>query len=80
MVVMVHLENEGMPISMLLDIMELACSHSGLNLAAASTKILKDFGISDKVSDLSCGEGIINSLDTCRSSRLSATMHQATTQ
>ena len=34
---------------MLLDIVELACSHSGLNLAAAFAKILEDFGISDKV-------------------------------
>lgn len=38
---------------MLLDIVELACSHSGLNLAAAFAKILEDFGISDKVSKLS---------------------------
>ena len=38
-----------MPISMLLDIVEVARSHSGLNLAAAFTKILDDFGISDKV-------------------------------
>ena len=34
---------------MLLDIVEVACSHSGLNLAAAFAKILDDFGISDKV-------------------------------
>ena len=68
MVVTIHLENEGVPISMLLDIVELVCLHSGINLAAAFTNILKDFGISNKVSDLSCGEGIINSLDTCRSS------------
>ena len=34
---------------MLLDIVKVACSHSGLNLAAAFAKILKDFGISDKV-------------------------------
>jgi len=35
---------------MLLDIVEVAHSHSGLNLAAAFAKILDDFGISDKVS------------------------------
>ena len=52
--------------AMLLDIVELACLHSGLNLAAAFTKILEDFGISDKVSNLTCGEGIISSLDMCR--------------
>ena len=34
---------------MLLDIIEVARSHSGLNLAAAFAKILDDFGISDKV-------------------------------
>jgi hypothetical protein len=34
---------------MLLDIVEVARSHSGLNLAAAFAKILDDFGISDKV-------------------------------
>jgi len=34
---------------MLLDIMEVTHSHSGLNLAAGFVKILDDFGISDKV-------------------------------
>ncbi|KAF8814221.1 hypothetical protein BYT27DRAFT_7073667, partial [Phlegmacium glaucopus] len=33
--VMVHFEKDGVPISMLLDIVEVTCSHSGLNLAAA---------------------------------------------
>ena len=80
MVVTVHLENDRVPMTMLLDIMELVCSHSSLNLAAAFTKILEDFGISDKVSNLSCGEGIINSLDMCRFSRLPVTMHQITTR
>jgi len=47
--VTVHFEEKGVPISMLLDIIEVARSHSGLNLAAAFTKILDDFGISDKV-------------------------------
>jgi hypothetical protein len=35
---------------MLLDLVEVAKSHSGLNLAAAFAKVLEDFGISDKVS------------------------------
>jgi hypothetical protein len=35
---------------MLLDLVEVARSHSGLNLAAAFAKILEDFGISNKVS------------------------------
>lgn len=47
--VTVHYELEGVPVSMLLDLVEVACSHSGLNLAAAFAKILDDFGISSKV-------------------------------
>ena len=47
----VHLEQDGMPLSMLLDIVEVASSHSGVNLAEEFAKILKDFGISDKVSN-----------------------------
>jgi hypothetical protein len=73
-------ENEGVPMAMLLDIVELARSHSGFNLAAAFAKILEDFGISDKVSKLSYVEGLIDLLDTCRSSRLPATTHQTTTR
>lgn len=47
----VHFENAGVPVSMLLDIVEVACSHSGFNLAKAFAKILEDFGINDKVSN-----------------------------
>jgi len=47
--VSVHFENEGVPISMLLDIVEVACSHTGLNLATAFAKILEELRISDKV-------------------------------
>lgn len=50
MAVTVHYELEGVPVSMLLDLVEVACSHSGINLAAAFSKILDDFGISSKVS------------------------------
>ena len=48
--VTVHYQNSGVPISMLLDLVEVACSHSGFNLAKAFANILEDFGISDKVS------------------------------
>ena len=48
--VTVHFENEGVPISMLLDIIEVARSHSGINLAAVFAKILEDFGVSGKAS------------------------------
>lgn len=51
--VTVHFENAGVPVSMLLDIIEVACSHSGINLAKAFVKILQEFGIDDKVSDFS---------------------------
>lgn len=50
MAVTVHYELEGVPVSMLLDLVEVACSHSGINLAAAFSKILDDFGILSKVS------------------------------
>ena len=45
----VHLEYEGEPISLLLDIVEVVKSHTGVNLAAAFAMILEDYGISDKV-------------------------------
>jgi hypothetical protein len=48
--VTVHFEENGVPISMLLDLVEVARSHSGLNLAAAFARILDDFGIADKAS------------------------------
>ena len=47
--VSVHFEVNGVPISMLLDLVEVPRSHSGLNLAIAFAKILEEFGISDKV-------------------------------
>jgi hypothetical protein len=80
MVVTVHFENEGVPMAILLDIVELVHSHSGFNLVVAFAKILEDFRISNKVSKLSCGEGVIDSLDTCRSSQLPATTHQTMTR
>ena len=46
----VHFENKGVPVSILLDLVEVAQSHSGINLAAAFAKILEDFGIENKVS------------------------------
>ena len=35
----------------LLDFVELPCSHSGKNMAEALVKILKEWGIEDKVSN-----------------------------
>jgi hypothetical protein len=48
--VTVHFENNGVLICMLLDIVEVAKSHSGANLVAAFARIVNEFGISDKVS------------------------------
>jgi hypothetical protein len=48
--VTVHFEKDGESICMLLDIVEVATSHSGINLAAAFAKVLYEFGVSDKVS------------------------------
>ena len=42
--VTVHLEQDGVPLCMLLDIVEVARSHSGVNLAEEFAQILKDFG------------------------------------
>lgn len=47
--VMVHFEIDGVPMCMLLDLVEVASSHSGVNLAAAFVQILDSFGISEKV-------------------------------
>ena len=49
MAITVHMEHNSEPISMLLDIVEVAKTHTGVNLAAAFAKILEEYGISDKV-------------------------------
>jgi hypothetical protein len=48
--VTVHFEINGVAMSMLLDLVEVARSHSGVNLAAAFAEIVEEFGIADKVS------------------------------
>jgi hypothetical protein len=50
--VTVHFEKDGEPMCILLDLVEVAESHSDINLAAAFAKVLDDFGISEKVSNL----------------------------
>jgi hypothetical protein len=47
--VTIHLEKGGIPVCFLLDIVEVAKSHSGVNLARAFFDILNDYGIGDKV-------------------------------
>ena len=45
----IHLEHNREPLSMLLDIVEVAKSHSGENLETAFAKIMDDYEISKKV-------------------------------
>ena len=49
MAMMVYPEHGSVPILLFLDIVEVAESHSGANLATAFAKILEDYGISHKV-------------------------------
>lgn len=46
----VHLQQEGVPASMILDIVELSKRHTGQNLAQVFAEMLHDFGIKNKVS------------------------------
>jgi hypothetical protein len=46
----VHLEHKGKPLSMPLDIVEVAASHAGLELVTVFAKVLNGFGLADKVS------------------------------
>lgn len=48
--VTVHFEENGEPMCLLLDIVQVAKSHTGFNLALAFAQILEEFGISKKVS------------------------------
>ena len=50
--VTVHFEQNGEPMCLLLDLVEVATSHSGRNLAVAFAKILTDFGIGHKAREL----------------------------
>jgi hypothetical protein len=50
--VTVHFKKDGEPMCILLDLVEVAESHSSVNLAVAFAKVLDDFGISKKVSNL----------------------------
>jgi hypothetical protein len=45
----VHFEHKGKPMCMILDVVEVAKSHSGVNLATAFASVLKDFHIEHKV-------------------------------
>lgn len=49
MAITVHLERGGKPFSMLLDLVEVAMSHTGMNLGATFMTVLKQFGVEGKV-------------------------------
>ena len=46
----VHFEHEGALISMLLDLVDIPKSHTGVNLTEVFEDILQQFGIEDKMS------------------------------
>ena len=48
--VTVHFEQDGALISMLLDLVQVAKSHTGITIAVVFDIILEDFGITHKVS------------------------------
>ena len=48
--VTVHFQKDGVLVAMLLDLVEVVESHSGIHLAAVFAKILEDFMITNKVS------------------------------
>ena len=50
-------ERDGRPLSMLLDLVEVAESHTGVNLGIAFVNVLKKFGIEEKVSKSNCDQG-----------------------
>ncbi|KAJ2911793.1 hypothetical protein MD484_g8620, partial [Candolleomyces efflorescens] len=58
--VTVHMEKEGKPVCMLLDIVELSVSHSGVNLAAAFVDILRSYGIDHKLLSVTCDNASSN--------------------
>ena len=45
----VHFEQNGEPFALLLDIVELPRSHTGLNLAIEFARLLQEFGIDNQV-------------------------------
>ena len=52
MAITVHLERARKPFAMLLDFVEVAESHTGVNLGIAFMSVLEKFGIEEKVSTL----------------------------
>ncbi|KAJ8454957.1 hypothetical protein ONZ45_g19104 [Pleurotus djamor] len=55
-----HLEQKGVPLTFLLDIVEVAKGHDGETLAEAFADILNDFGIADKILSVTCDNASAN--------------------
>ena len=49
MAITAHFEYEGLPMAMLLDLVEVPRSHTGANLADVFLEVLQAFGVEDKV-------------------------------
>ncbi|KAJ2936232.1 hypothetical protein H1R20_g862, partial [Candolleomyces eurysporus] len=60
--VTVHMEKKGQPVCMLLNIVELLVSHSGINLAAAFVDILCSYGIEHKLLSVTCDNTSANNM------------------
>ncbi|KIK77468.1 hypothetical protein PAXRUDRAFT_166731, partial [Paxillus rubicundulus Ve08.2h10] len=58
----IHLEHEVQPLSMILDIVEVAKSHKGVNLAQVFAMILQDFGISEKILSITADNAPSNNM------------------
>ncbi|RXW23667.1 hypothetical protein EST38_g2184 [Candolleomyces aberdarensis] len=56
----VHLEHNGEPLSILLDVVEVARSHTGENLAHAFAEILDEYGIAEKILSVTCDNATAN--------------------
>ena len=78
--VIVQFEDQGERVSLILDVVEIAKSHTGVNLAVGFAKITDKFGISDKVLPIILYSVSLGNdrLTFFRSLVLLATMHQTT--
>jgi hypothetical protein len=78
----VHFECSGKPFSLLLDLVEVAKSHTGVTLAIAFATVLKTFDVEEKVSFKQLSYGKRHSPVTCVSQILAlpATTRPTTTR
>jgi len=73
----VHFGRAGKPMAMILDIVELPESHTGVNLGTAFVTVLQNFGVDEKVRALKFYQRGLLTFDVhCRSSAYWLIMHQ----